>query len=182
MTGVAVDGAPDTAAPAQRPGRRAAADLARAAAVPVLAAALLLGLLCAWVTSGGLGTVARVRLQITGAVVPAPATADATSAYLTIRNTGAEPDELLSVSTAVSRQTMLSDNRAAPGAAAGTMVRVPGIAVPAHGSVTLGPYTEDIMLTQPSKLTVGQTVTLVLDFRVLGQVTVQAKVVPPGTP
>ena len=66
---------------------------ARAAAVPLVAGVLLLALLRAWVASGGLGTIARIHLQITGAIVPLPATPDATAAYLTIRNTSAAADE-----------------------------------------------------------------------------------------
>jgi hypothetical protein len=158
-----------------------AGELARAAAAPVIAAALLLALLYGWVADDGMGTLARVRLQISAAIVPMPATPEATAAYLTIRNTGAEADELLSASTASAASTMLAANAAAPGAGAGAMTQLGGIPVPAHGSVTLGPYADDITLMSPAKLSVGQTVVLVLDFRVVGQVTVDATVAPVGT-
>lgn len=164
------------------PGARTrAVELARAAAAPLITGALLLALLWAWVAGGGLGTIARVRLQITGAIVPLPATPAATAAYLTIRNTGAEADELLSVATDSAQRTMLADNTGASGATSGSMVELKGITVPAHGTVVLGPYADDIMLMQPKSLSVGQTVVLVLDFRTLGQVTVDAKVAPLGS-
>jgi copper(I)-binding protein len=161
--------------------RTRAVEFVRAAVAPLVTGALLLTLLWAWVADGGFGTIARVRLQITGAIVPLPATPDATAAYLTIRNTGAAADELLSVSTASAQRAMLTNNAATSGTAAGSMAELKGITVPAHGTVVLGPYADDIMLMQPKKLAVGQSVVLDLDFRTLGQVTVDAKVAPLGS-
>ncbi len=45
-------------------------DMARAAAGPVACAAVLIGLLSAWVASGGAGSITPVRIQITQAAVP----------------------------------------------------------------------------------------------------------------
>ncbi len=45
-------------------------DLVRAAAGPVACAVVLIGLLSAWVASGGAGTIASVRIQISRAAVP----------------------------------------------------------------------------------------------------------------
>jgi hypothetical protein len=161
--------------------RTLAVGLGRAAVAPLITGVLLLALLGAWVAGDGLGTIARVHLAITGAIVPLPATPEATAAYLTIRNTGAEADELLSVSTASAQRAMLTGNAATAGTAAGGMTELTGITVPAHGTVVLGPYADDIMLMQPKNLALGQTVVLILDFRVLGQVTVDAKVGPLGS-
>jgi copper(I)-binding protein len=47
--------------------------------------------------------------------------------------------------------------------------------------VTLDPFGTDIMLMKAHPLRVGQTVTLVLDFREAGEITVQATVTAPGT-
>ena len=52
------------------PGRTWPRDLLRAAAGPVLCAVVLIGLLSAWVATGGAGTLTRVRLEVTLAAVP----------------------------------------------------------------------------------------------------------------
>jgi len=157
----------------------ATAAAVRVVGPPVSAAVLLICVLTAWVTSGGFGTVARVRIAVADATVPVPATPGLTAAYLTIRNSGDEADELLSVSTTSAGQTMLADNASTDGS--GSMTRLSGIEVPAHGSVSLDPFGTDVMLMNAHPLHVGQTVTLVLDFREAGEVTVQATVTAPGT-
>ena len=45
-------------------------DLARAAAGPVICAAVLTGLLSAWVATGGTGSIVAQRVQVTQAAVP----------------------------------------------------------------------------------------------------------------
>jgi copper(I)-binding protein len=157
----------------------ATAAAVRVVGPPVSAAILLICVLTSWVASGGFGTVARVRIDVVSATVPVPATPGLTAAYLTIRNNGDEADELLSVTTPSAGQTMLAENSAT--GASGAMTRLSGIEVPAHGSADLGPFGTDIMLMDARPLHVGQTVTLVLDFREAGEVTVQATVTPPGT-
>ena len=158
----------------------AVANAIRTVGPPVAAAALLICVLTSWVAGGGLGTVARVRLAVVDATVPAPATPGLTAAYLTIRNSGDAADELLSVRTAAAAQSMLIENPTA--GASGTMTPIQGVTVPAHGAAVLGPFGDDVMLTGIRPLRPGQTVTLVLTFRDVGEVTVQATVTPPGTP
>ena len=84
---------------------------------PVACAAVLTGLLSAWVASGGAGTLTRVRIQVTLAAVPMRAftsrAADAVGAagvYLTIRNLGSTPDELIAVRSPVSRHVVLTES------------------------------------------------------------------------
>ena len=91
------------------------AELARAAAAPVIAAALVTGLLSVWVITGGAGTVSRIRVEVGLAAIPMRAyIASAASAirtaptYLTIRNLSSEPDELLSVRTPISSHVILA--------------------------------------------------------------------------
>jgi len=164
-----------------RPGLPPAlATLIRTVGPPVTAAALLICLLAYWVVSGGFGTIAQVRISVVGATVPMPATPGITAAYLAIRNSGAEPDELLSVRTAIAAQSMLIENPTS--GPSGTMNVIQGVQVPAHGSATLGPFGDDVMLSGTRRLTVGETVTLILTFRRIGDVTVTATVTPPGTP
>jgi copper(I)-binding protein len=151
---------------------------AKAAAAPTAAAALVLGVLIVWVLSGAFGTVARERIEIADARAPLPTSPGLTAVYLTVSDTGAEGDELVSAQAADAQTTMLTGEREHGGA--GVMTRLTGITIPAHGSVTLGPYTEDIMLEGVRPLRVGQTVTLILTFRTLGTLTVPVNVVAPG--
>lgn len=146
---------------------------------PVSAAVLLICMLTFWVTSGGFGTVAQVKITVGGATVPMPATPGITAAYLTIKNSGDEADELVSVRTASASESMLIQNTTT--GSSGDMHEVPGVAVPAHGSVTLNPFGADVMLSNTKPLHVGETVTLILTFQKIGDVTVQATVTPPGT-
>lgn len=158
---------------------RGVPGLVKAAAPLVLCAAVLIAVLSAWVAVGGGGTIARVRIAVQGAAIPLPATSDATAAYLTITNSGDEPDDLLSVHTAVSSDAMLGLNSAQGGD--GTMTMLSRVAIPAHTTVTLDPYGVDVMLMSPTPLRVGEQVRLTLQFRVVGTLTVTATVTPIGT-
>lgn len=156
-------------------------EAARGAIAPLLAAGVVLALLAGWVATGGFGTIARERITVQGAAVVVPSTPGLTAAYLTISDDGAHSDELVSVSTPVATQSMLMGESESAGA--GVMRQLGGIAVPAHASVTLGPYTEDVQLSgiSASQLTLGRTIPLTLTFRNLGPITVQARVIASGT-
>lgn len=169
-------------APADR-GRLA--EISRSVAGPVACAAVLIGLLSAWVAAGGAGTLTRVRIQVTLAAVPMRAftsqAADAKQSagvYLTIRNLAGTPDELVAVRSPVSRHVVLTarpnpDSRP---------VAVPDLAIPADGTLVLGPVADDILLENPVPFEARQTVPLTLVFRDAGQFTVNAPVTNPGTP
>lgn len=153
---------------------------AKAAALPAAAASVVLIVLAAWVLGGGFGTITREHLEILDARVPLASTPGLTAVYLTVRDTGAEGDELLSASSPGVHDAMLMGEHDVAGA--GVMERVDGIAIPAHGSVALSPFADDITLEGTGPLRVGRTVTLTLTFRNVGTVTVSALVVAPGTP
>jgi len=160
------------------------AELGRAAAGPVACAAVLTGLLSAWVASGGAGTLTRVRIQVTLAAVPmrafTPKAADAidtATVYLTIRNLASTPDELIAVRSAVSPHVVLTET-----AGAGGRPAVDGLAVPANGTLSLSPFADDVVLENPVPFEGRQTVPLTLVFRHAGQVTIDAPVTAPGTP
>ena len=155
-------------------------SVVKAAAPPVAAAAVVLTVLVVWLLTGAFGTVARERIEIADARAPLPTTPGLTAVYLTVRDTGAEDDELLSAEASGVQTTMLTGNQERDGA--GVMTRLTGIAIPAHADVELGPYTEDIMLEGVRPLHVGQTMTLTLTFRTLGTLTVPVSVVAPGSP
>jgi copper(I)-binding protein len=159
------------------------AELARAAVGPVACAAVLIGLLSAWVAGTGAGTLTRVRIQVTLAAVPMrafnpKAAVGAARLYLTIRNLAGTPDELLAVRTPIATDVALTE-RAAAGAPAAV---VSGIAIPANATLTLSPLGDDVVLENPVPFEDRQSVPLTLVFRHAGQLTIDAPVTAPGTP
>ena len=168
-----------------RAGRGWPAELARAAAGPVICAVVLVALLSAWVAYRGAGTLTPVRLKITLAAVPQRAftakaadAAGATYTYLSIRNLTSTPDELIAVRTPVASRVLLTERTGL----AGNRVTVHGLAIPGNGTLTLSPLTADVVLENPSPFEATSDVPLTLVFRNAGTVTIQAPVTPPGTP
>jgi copper(I)-binding protein len=163
--------------------RGRAADLARAAIAPLVCSAILVVLLVAWVVSGVGGEVSRVRIQVTQAAVPmvayttSSAAGKNAAAFLTIRNLTQVADVLISASSPAAARVVLTRTVTRhPAAAAG------GLAIPAGGSISLSPFSADLVLIRPRALVSGETVLLRLRFRHAGVVTVAASVTPPGSP
>jgi copper(I)-binding protein len=166
-------------------------NLARAAAGPAICATATIGLLSAWVGTGGAGTITvnKARIEITLAAIPMhslnPGPADApqpnADCYLTIRNLAGTPDVLTAVSSPVARRVILTRH-------AGTDVvgrggpAVAGLAIPAHGVVTLSPSGNDAVLIGGPRLLAGQHVPLTLTFRYAGRIMIEATVIIPGAP
>ena len=151
-------------------------DLLRAVAGPVICAVVVTGLLAAWAGTGGAGTLTRVRLQVTQAAVPmraftpqAAATVEAATTFLTIRNLSGAPDELVAARSPLARSVLLRQ-RGGP------------LVIPAHGTLTLTPLGDDLVLRQPSPYESRATVPLTLTFRHSGTITIDAPVTGPGTP
>jgi copper(I)-binding protein len=160
-------------------------DLLRAVAGPVTCAVVAIGLLAAWAGTGGAGTLTRVSLQVTQAAVPmrafTPRAADeirTAAAFLTIRNLSGTPDQLVAARSPFARRVVLTQ-RAGP---AGPPTQVGGLVIPAHGTLTLTPFGDDLVLQQPSPYESRATVPLTLTFRHAGTVTVEATVTGPGIP
>ncbi len=157
-------------------GSRAVRDLLRAVAGPVICAVVVIGLLAAWAGTGGGGTLTRVRLQVTLAAVPmraftpqAAASVHAATTFLTITNLSGTPDELVAARSPLARHIVLRHG-------GGSLV------IPAHGTLTLTPFGDDLVLQQPSPYETRSTVPLTLTFRHSGTVTIDAAVTAPGTP
>jgi copper(I)-binding protein len=155
-------------------------DLLRAVAGPVICAVVVTGLLAAWAGTGGGGTLTRVRLQVTQAAVPmrsftpqAAAAVHAATTFLTITNLSGTPDELVAARSPFARRVVLRHGGPAQG---GPLV------IPAHGTLTLAPIGDDLVLEQPSPYESRATVPLTLIFRHSGTVTIDAPVTGPGTP
>ena len=178
----AAPGGPSRAAPG-----RQLQELAMATLAPVICAALLVGLLSAWVATGAAGTIAWVRIQVSLAAIPMRAfTPGAASAvggattYLVIRNLSNSPDELVSAHSPIARHIVLTTRPA--GGAVGPRTVVPDLVIPAHAKTTLSPFGNDVVLMNPAPFEAGRSVPLTLTFRHGGTITVQAAVTPPGAP
>jgi hypothetical protein len=141
----------------------------------VAAGAVTLGLLTAWTVTGLAGSPARIRVD--NAWVMAP-TAPQTAAYFTLANSGDVPDDLLQVRTPISTAAMLS--RQVNHAGAGQMTMGGALAVPAHGTVRMTPFTVNIMIEPSEPLPFGRRVPFTLVFRHSGTIDVTAVVEPPG--
>jgi len=160
--------------------RGSGGGLIRAGLAPVICAAALIGLLSAWVATGGAGTVSRVTIKVGQAAVTLPSSSapDRAATFLTITNLGG-PDALLSVrSSSAGRVTLVRHD----GSAAGPGITLRQMAIPAHATLSLNPLGMDIVLQDPRSLAVGGSVPLILTFRHAGPVTIYATVTPPGTP
>jgi copper(I)-binding protein len=163
-------------------------ELARAAAAPVICAVVVIGLLSAWVSTGGAGTITvnRTRILVTVAAIPMhslnPGPADApqpdADCYLTIVNLTGTPDVLTAVSSPVARRVILTRH---PGAGPAEPLTA-GLAIPAHRTITLSPSGDDVVLIGGPLLLAGQQVPLTLTFRQAGRITVEATVTIPGAP
>ncbi len=156
-------------------------DLLRAVAGPVICAVVVTGLLAAWAGTGGAGTLTRVRLQVTQAAVPmraftpqASAKVTAATTFLTIRNLSGTPDEIVAARSPLARSVVLRHRGGA--AQAGPLV------IPAHGTLTLTPIGDDLVLQHPSPYESRAAVPLTLTFRHSGTITIDAPVTGPGTP
>jgi len=151
-------------------------DLLRAVAGPLICAVVVTGVLAAWAGTGGGGTLTRVRLQVTQAAVPMraftpqkAAEVHAATTFLTITNLSGTPDELVAARSPFARGVLLRQS-------GGPLV------IPAHGTLTLTPIGDDLVLQQPSPYESRATVPLTLTFRHSGTVTIDAPVTGPGTP
>ena len=64
----------------------------------------------------------------------------------------------------------------------GPRVVVSDLAIPAHGTLTLSPFGDDVVLRDPAPFETAPGVPLILTFRHAGTVTLEATVTAPGTP
>jgi copper(I)-binding protein len=122
------------------------------------------------------GSASAAGIVVSGAYIPQPATADVAAAYFTITDTGGRSDVLTSATSVPSAQASLMSETTSGGAE--TMTMLPGgLTVPAHGSVTLAPDGDHLMLTDPATaLKQGGTVELTLHFEHAGTVRIAVPV------
>ena len=102
------------------------------------------------------GAVTTGSLTIHTAYALSPFTDAPMPVYLTVDNTGAEPDSLLGATTTVSTDTMLHG---------GGMEGMQSLVVPARGTLTLRPGETHLMLEQPlPRFARGDSVRVMLRF------------------
>ncbi len=98
--------------------------------------------------------------------------------FLTIRNLSDTPDELIAARSPIARDVVLT-TRVGPTAPRSVVV---GLTIPAHGTLTLSPFGNDLVLQHPAPYETTATIPLTLTFRNAGIITIQATVTAPGTP
>ena len=98
--------------------------------------------------------------------------------FVTIENLGGTPEELVAARSPIARnvQLIVRDGLG------GRQTVVSELTVPAHGTLTLSPVTDDVVLQDPVPFEGSRAVPLTLVFRNAGQITVDAPVTVPGTP
>ncbi|MEW2528286.1 copper chaperone PCu(A)C [Streptomyces sp. NPDC047071] len=151
-----------------------------AALAPVLAAALTLGGLTAWVAAGAAGGPARISVT-DGRVFLTYGSVAETAAFFRITNSGDSDDVLESVRSPAAVDVMLSRTVERPGRNVESMRMVESATVPAGRRITMKPDGLDIMLRPKRALRLGAEVPFVLTFRHSGEVQVTALVVRPGS-
>jgi len=137
---------------------------ARRAPFPVLAAVLLAAGAAACGSSGP-------ELEVEGAYVPQPVTADTAGGFLTIRNDGDTDDALTSVSSDISDDVQLHRT------AGGQMRRVSSLPVPAGGALELRRGGDHLMFMDLDRRPVrGEKVSVELHFEKSDPITVEIPV------
>jgi periplasmic copper chaperone A len=115
------------------------------------------------------------HLEVIDPFLPDPASPSVAAIYLTVKNTGFRPDELVAVSSPVSSDSMLMRENGSNS----SMAMLSELRIPAHGEASLKPGHEHLMLEQPTvKFKVGETVLVTLRFERSGSVTLKVPVVP----
>ncbi|MFG2138210.1 copper chaperone PCu(A)C [Streptomyces sp. NPDC048650] len=147
---------------------------ATAAAVPLLVCLATLGALTAWTATGNAGTPAH--LTATEGRVLVPRGAEATAAFLTLRNGGTADDVLTGVTGPPGHRAMLS-RTADIGRNARRMEMVSEVTVPARGELRMTATGLDIMIGPPPRLAPGDGIVLTLHFRDSPPLTVRARAV-----
>ena len=111
-----------------------------------------------------------------------PAGAKVGAGYLEIRNDGAEPDRLVSVTLSAAGGTEIHETQMKDGVMSMRPVEG-GLVAPAHGSATLKPGSYHLMFTElKAPLKEGELVDGALTFEKAGTVSVQFRVEGVGAP
>ncbi|MEY9870735.1 copper(I)-binding protein [Streptacidiphilus sp. MAP12-33] len=143
----------------------------RALALALALPAVLAG--CASASSGTHAAAGAPRLSVTGAYIPLPSMPDMAAGYFVLHNDGDKAATLTGVTSPGAQSVSMHQSTAS------TMVDLPTVQVPAHGTVTFARGGRHLMLMglDPAPK-VGARVELNLRFDDAAPVTVQATVQP----
>jgi periplasmic copper chaperone A len=145
---------------------------AATASVLLLGAAALTG--CSSSSTAAPQHGGRPKLTVDGAYVPQPPLADMAAGYLTITNSGSEPDRLTGVSSDIASDVSLNTTTASD-----QMQPATSLTIPADGELVLKSGGNHLMLMGlKKKPVVGDEVTFRLRFATSAPITVHAPVEP----
>jgi copper(I)-binding protein len=131
------------------------------------------------------GTSAPVAAQKGGIEITAPfanaaAAGDNSAAYMSIKNTSAEADILLKATCDAAMMVQVMETKIEGGIM--SMAEVPGIDLPAGGTVELKSGSYHIMLMNlKQELKEGTSISITLEFAKAGKVTLEVPVKAPGS-
>lgn len=124
----------------------------------------------------------RIRVEQLIAT-PTPNGQSTSAGYMMILNDGAEPDQLLSVSSAAARRVDIHETRVESGGVMRMFPIAGGVTIPSQGSVAFSPGGLHLMIAGlRAPLAEGQRIPLTLNFQRTGAVTYEAIVARPGAP
>jgi len=113
-------------------------------------------------------------ISVADAYAAEPVSSEVAAVYLTIENTGDQPDTLVSVETAIAAKV---DLHRMAGMGASQMRAVHNAEIPAHGQLRLRPGGLHLMLMDLTTLPhAGDTIDLTLELRHAGTIPVRAPV------
>lgn len=121
---------------------------------------------------------AAPEISVTGAYVPAPASAQVAAAYAVLHNSGAANDQLIAIDTDLPATASLHQD--VRSGATETMVMLASLTIPAHGTAILSPGGDHIMILGLGEPRLGASVRLTLVFATSPPITLRVPVVPLG--
>jgi copper(I)-binding protein len=108
-------------------------------------------------------------------ITPPPGGRSTTAGYLVLRNSGDEPDRLVSASSPAARAVEIHETRAGAGGMMEMRRLEAGVAVPAHGEVMFAPGGLHLMFIELNRaLRAGDSIPLTLTFERAGTVEAMA--------
>jgi len=119
-------------------------------------------------------------IEITASYAHAAGVGENTAAYMSIRNNGAEADTLLKATCDAAMMVQVMETKMENDVM--SMGEVPGIDLPAGGTVELKPGGYHVMLMDlAQEMKDGTTVSITLEFAKAGKITLEVPVQAPGS-
>nr|WP_243275174.1 copper chaperone PCu(A)C [Streptomyces albus] len=151
----------------------------RAGTAPLAACALALGGLAVWAGTGQAGSPARIGVA-RGQVLLPYGNAERTAAFFTVVNRGGTKDELLEVTSPVTRGPIALSRHRTTASGAPYKGVAESATVPAEGVLSMDPHGVDVTLPPGRGWRAGDVVPFTLHFARSGAVRATAVVITPG--